>query len=159
MRMVTKVDPQNIIGIELKTTNENGKAFEDIPPFWQKFYQEGIIEKIPNKASSDVYAVYTNFENEGKNSKGVYSLIIGCPVSNLKSVPDGFVSTILPKSRYAVFESAKGKLDQVGETWQKIWNLSETDRAFDQNRSYQSEFELYQPSGEINIYIGMRSES
>ena len=159
MRKGTKFGPLNIIGIELETTNEDGKAFEEIPPFWQKFYQEGIVEKIPNKASSDVYAVYTNFENEGKNNAGVYSLIIGCPVSSLNNIPGGFVSTIIPESRYAVFESEMGKPEKVGETWQKIWKLSETDRDFDQKRSYQSEFERYQPSGEINIYIGMKNES
>lgn len=154
----TKFGPTNIIGIELKTTNENSKAFEEIPPFWQRFFQEGIIEKIPNKTSTDVYAVYTKFENEGENNEGIYSLIIGCSVSSLNDTPKGFVSTVIPESDYALFELETGKPEKVGETWQKIWKMSEKDIDFNQKRTYLSEFEQYQSSGEINIYIGMRDE-
>ena len=151
-----KFDPINIIGIELRTTNENGKAFEEIPPFWQKFYQEGIIEKIPNKSSGEVYAIYTNFENVGENNRGTYSLIIGCPVNSMDDIPEEFVSTIIPESNYAIFESETGVPEKIGVTWQKIWKLSEEDKQFDVKRTYISEFEQYKPSGEISIYIGLK---
>lgn len=157
MRNEEKIETMNIIGVELKTTNVNGKAFEEIPPFWQKFYQEGIVEKIPGKISDAVYAVYTNFENEGKNNNGVYSLIIGCSVGDLDSIPSGLVSTIIPVSKYTVFESETGYPEKVGETWQKIWKLSEEDKKFDKKRSYLVDFEQYQSSGEIKIYIGMKN--
>jgi len=158
MQKTTKLGPINIIGIELKTTNDNGIAFKEIPPFWQKFYQENIIGKISNKLSNDVYAIYTNFENEGINNKGIYSLIIGCPVSDLNNVPENLVSFVIPPSDYAVFDVEKGKPDKVGEKWQEIWKLSEEDKDFDKKRSYIAEFEHYKSSGEINIYIGLKSK-
>lgn len=154
----TNFGPLKIIGIELRTTNDNGKAFTEIPSFWQKFYQEGIIEKIPNKSSGEVYAIYTNFENEGKNNKGMYSLIIGCPVNNISDIPEGFISVIIPESKYAIFESDIGAPEKIGETWQKIWKISDEDKQFDAKRTYVSEFEQYKPSGKITIYIGINDE-
>ena len=118
----------------------------------------GNYEKNTWKLSSDVYAVSTNFGNEGENNKGIYSLIIGCPVSSLDNILEGFVYTVIPESIYNIFKSETGKPDKIGGTWQKIWEMSEEDIDFDQKRTYLSEFEQYQSSGEISIYIGIRDE-
>jgi len=146
----------NIIGIELRTTNENGKAFAEIPPFWGKFFAEGIVAQIPNKQSNDVYAIYTNFANEGQNNLGIYSLIIGCPVTSLENIPEGFVSVELANGNYNVFTVKENKAELVGEAWQEIWALSESDKEWDSRRAYKAEFELYSESGEIEIFIGMK---
>lgn len=50
-----------IIGIEVRTTNENGQALEDLDRLWGRFFSEKIAEKIPNKIRNDIYAVYTNY--------------------------------------------------------------------------------------------------
>ena len=39
----------NIIGISIRTTNENEQSGKDIPALWDQFISEGIAEKIPNK--------------------------------------------------------------------------------------------------------------
>ena len=44
-----KIEAFNVIGIAVKTTNENGQAGKDIPALWEKFISEGILDKIPNK--------------------------------------------------------------------------------------------------------------
>ena len=145
-----------IIGIELRTTNEDAKAFTEIPPFWGKFFSEGIVAQIPNKKSNDIYAIYTNFKNEGVNNLGVYSLIIGCPVSSLDNIPEGFVSVELDSANYNVFAVKENKAELVAETWQEIWALSDNDKKWDSKRAYKAEFELYAESGEIEVFIGMK---
>jgi predicted transcriptional regulator YdeE len=147
METMIQNEPIAVVGIELRTTNE--KAFEEIPLHWRRFYQESILEKIPNKASGDIYAVYTNFENPGKSNNGVYSLIIGAPVKNLDQVPPSFVSTVIPKSKRQIFPVATGRPEKVGEKWQEIWALA------DLKNTYISDFERYQLSGNIEIFVGV----
>lgn len=50
-----------IIGISVRTTNENGQAIKDIGPLWERFLSENLIEKIPNKVDPTVYSVYTDY--------------------------------------------------------------------------------------------------
>lgn len=148
MRTIRQSKPILVIGIELKTSNK--EAFQTIPPFWQKFYQEEILKKIPNKVSKDVFAVYTKFENEGQNNEGVYSFIIGAQVKNLDDVPAGFVTTTMPASRRAVFSVEAGHPEKVGEKWIKIWKRN------DLKKTFISEYERYSESGEIDIYVGIK---
>ena len=97
-----------------------------------------------------MFAVYTNFENEGKNNEGIYSLIIGAEVTEVQALPKNFVSTIVKPSKKAVFEVEKGHPEKVGEKWQEIWGMT------DLEKSYISDYELYFPSGEIEIHIGIK---
>jgi|APSaa5957512535_1039671.scaffolds.fasta_scaffold49022_2 predicted transcriptional regulator YdeE len=167
MDIVTQDKVLNIIGIELRTTNNNNQAFTDIPPFWQNFFSDDIAAKIPHKLSDDIYAVYTKFDNEGIDNTGMYSLIIGYPVNNLDQIPASLVSCTIPKSSYRKFavnsskpedvgQICNGKPEDVGQTWQEIWQLSATDKEFNAKKSYIAEFEHYASSGKINIYIGLK---
>lgn len=148
MKKITQENDIKIVGIKLRTSNV--EAMQTIPPFWQKFYQEGILQQISNKVSDTVFAVYTNFENEGKNNEGMYSLIIGAEVTEIQTLPENFVSTIVNPSKRAVFEVEKGHPEKVGEKWQEIWKTT------DLEKKYVSDYELYYPSGEIEIYIGIK---
>ena len=121
-------DSINIIGIELRTTNDNGQSFRDIPPFWERFFKECCAEKISNKLDDDIYAVYTNFENEGKNNQGIYSLIIGCHVAEETVISDEFTKIIIPSGKYQIFSVQDGRSDKVGETWQSIWAIPEREK-------------------------------
>ena len=148
MVIYKECESKRIVGVLLTTTNDNNKAFKDIPPFWQQFFENKVLERIPQKVSDDIYAVYTCFENEGKNNEGQYSLIIGAEVSSIDSLPNEFVSTIIPSGRYQVFETEKP--EKVGEKWQEIWG-----HTFEKQRTFYAEFEHYKASGEIDIYIGV----
>ena len=46
-----KLEQFYLIGISVRTSNENGQAMTDIPALWNKFMSENWIEKIPNKIS------------------------------------------------------------------------------------------------------------
>lgn len=147
------VEPIDVIGVELRTTNDNCRAFEDIPPFWESFMKNNMVTKIPNKQSDDVYAIYTNFENQGKNNKGMYSLIIGCAVKTGTKNSEGFAKVKIPTGQYRIFPVPKSRPDKVGEVWQDIWAIPDSEK---KNWRFECEFERYHPSGDIDIYIGLK---
>jgi predicted transcriptional regulator YdeE len=137
-----------IIGIELRT--DNHEAMRTIPPHWQRFTEEGVLARIPGKLSDEVYAVYTHFENAGVNNEGVYSLIIGAPVSGTQAVPPGMSHAVLPASPRAVFPVPQGRFDQVGPAWQAVWQRDDLPKA------YVADCERYRADGQIDILIGLR---
>ena len=137
-----------IVGLELRTNND--VANQTIPEHWQHFYAEGILEKIPNKFSNDVYAVYTNYEHEGLNNSGTYSLVIGASVSALESVPSGLIAVRLPASSYQVVPVPQGRPDLVGESWVAIWQQDTSKRTFI------ADCERYRTDGTIDILLGIR---
>ena len=142
----TQKDPIQIVGIELKTSND--VALQTIPPQWQKFYQEGVLEKIPNKISQDVYGVYTHFRHIGKYQECAYSLIIGAAVSKVGKLPAGLVAAIIPPSNRQIFAVVGGPM-KVGEKWLEIWQQP-------LKRAFVADYEKYQPSGAIDIFIGIK---
>ena len=142
-----------IIGISVETTNQNGKAIEDLGKLWGRFYAENVIEKIPNKINEEVYAVYTDYEND---YRGKYTTIIGMAVSSLDKIPDGLVGRAFEAQNFKKF-IAKGDMpNAVGKTWKEIW-----DKDAELNRSYIYDYEVYGSqsqngaNAEVDIYIGI----
>lgn len=143
----------NVIGISVRTTNENDMAAKDIPALWQKFMQERIIDKIPNKIDDTVYCIYTEYE---KDHTKPYTAILGCSVKDLNHIPDGMVCKIINTTSYETF-TAKGNLMQgaVFNEWVKIWNS-------DLNRAFTADFELYNQKSmnpedaEVDIMIALK---
>src|SRR5690606_1631514 len=66
-----------VIGISIRTINENGQSAKDIETLWGKFWGEEIQKQIPNKVNDNIYAVYTDYETD---FTGPYTTIIGLPV-------------------------------------------------------------------------------
>ncbi|MFC1659819.1 GyrI-like domain-containing protein [Pseudomonadota bacterium] len=149
MKYTKQTKPIKIVGIKMRT--DNNKAFEEIPPHWQRFFSEGISDKILNKISKDIYGVYTDFENEGKNNEGIYSFIVGMEVEDFDNIPDGLDAVIIPESTYQVF-SVGNKPEQVGKKWQEIWEYD-----FEKPKTFLLEFEKYYEDGNIDIFIGVKS--
>ncbi len=133
MKTVTQ-EEITIVGIEIRTTNENGKAAQDIPALWQRFMQENIKAQIPNRLGDTLYALYTDYESDYNKP---YTTIIGCSVSSLDAIPEHLTVKIIPRSTYVKFE-AKGNLIQnaVIDTWMQIWQS-------DLKRAYTTDLEVY----------------
>jgi len=152
--MTTKLDSFKVIGISVRTTNENGQAGKDISFLWNKFFEENIFAKIPNKISDEIYSVYTHYE---KDHTKPYTTILGYKVKNSEPVIEGLVEKVIDTSHYKIF-TAKGKLSEgvVFKEWQNIWNLNDK-----LNRSFTSDFEIYgtksqdPESAEVDIYIAL----
>ena len=148
--------PVYIIGVALRTTNDKGRAFSDIPPFWERFMRENYAAKISHKVNDDIYAVYTDFEHAGKNNQGMYTLIIGYNVGSDLEPPPGLTAVVIPSGNYRTFSVECNKPNNVGAAWQAIWAISESEK---RTWSFTCEFEWYQASGEIDIFIGLKSEN
>ncbi|MEQ8523898.1 GyrI-like domain-containing protein [Gracilimonas sp.] len=124
----------NVVGISIRTTNENGQAIEAIEKLWGKFWGNEIQKQIPNKVSEDIYAVYTEYETD---FTGPYTVIIGLPVSSMENIPEDFVGITIEKATYQKFVS-KGKMPEaVVNTWMEIWEHK------DLNRAYKADFTVH----------------
>lgn len=142
----------NLIGLSLRTTNENGQAFQDIPALWQQFMSQNIAGSIPNKTDPAIYCLYTNYELDHTKP---YTVIIGCKVADLDEVPEGLTGASFGTGNY-VRRTAKGDLQKgaVVEEWQNIW-------AANLPRKFTADFEVYgekaQDPGnaEVDIFIAV----
>ena len=149
-----KIEPLKVIGIAVRTTNENGQAAQDIGQLWGRFMSERLVNKIPNKSEESIYSIYTNYE---KDFTRPYDVILGCKVNIDAEVPAGMVSISINGGTYTKFVS-KGDLTKgaVYNTWVQIWNS-------DINRAYSADFEVYgeksqNPSdGEVDIFIAVNN--
>ena len=148
MEVIRQNEPFTVVGIELKTSNEN--AFTDIPQHWARFFGEGVLQQIANRASDDIYAVYTNFPNEGRNNEGVYSFIIGARVTDATKVAAPFVAADIAEAKHRVFTVPAGEMHKVGEKWQEIWGIQGLEKTF------VADFERYGANGEIEILVGVK---
>jgi predicted transcriptional regulator YdeE len=140
-------EPVWIIGLELRTSNDI--AFETIPAHWGRFASEKISSQIPNRASDNVYAVYTHYQNPGVNNEGIYSCVIGAAVKDVSQVPNGLVAVSLPASTYQVVFVERA--DLVGEAWQTIWQQDTSKRTFI------ADTECYYPDGKVEIHLGIHT--
>ncbi len=146
------MEPFKVIGIAVRTTNENNQAAKDIPVLWEKFMSEDILNAIPNKIDTAVYSIYTDYE---KDHTKPYTTMLGCKVENLDHIPEGMVGKSFEGGNYIRF-TPKGNLAEglVINEWNKIWNM-------DLGRVFTADFEIYgekarNPSeAEVDILIAV----
>lgn len=143
----------NVIGISVRTTNENGQSGRDIPALWSQFMSEEIQSKIPNKVSEDLFCIYTDYE---KDHTKPYTTILGCKVESLDVVPENMIGKTIESANYKEL-IAKGNLSEgiVFNRWLEIWNS-------DLDRSFTADFEVYgektqnPEKAEVAIYIALQ---
>jgi len=143
----------NIVGITVRTTNENGKAEQDIPALWGKFMGEGVLQKIPNKIDDTVYCMYTDYE---KDHTKPYTTIIGCRVSSLENIPEGMMGKTIETGGYVRY-TAKGNIMEgvVHDKWKEIWSS-------DIQRTYIADFDEYGDkarnlgNAEVDIFVSVK---
>ncbi len=143
----------NIVGISVRTSNNNGEAAKDIPTLWNKFLVERVAGKIQNKVDETIYCLYTDYE---KDHTTPYTTILGCEVSTLTDIPEGMVSKTIEVANYQKY-TAKGNLNEgvVFNEWVKIWNS-------DLDRAYTTDYEVYgakagnMENAEVDIFIALK---
>lgn len=148
-----KIKPFQVIGISIRTSNENGQAASDIGSLWAKFMTENILQNIPNRISDDVLSIYTNYESDHTKP---YDTILGCKVSSLDVIPDGMMGQSFDGGTFAKFVS-KGDVTKgaIYNTWVDIWNT-------DLDRLYTADFEIYgekaknPADAEVDIFVAIQ---
>lgn len=147
------VPKKHILGIALRTSNEKGRAENEIPAHWNRFFTERVAEKIPHKLNDTIFSLYTDYEGDFTKP---YSCIIGYEVPDLKNIPSGLTGRIIPEAEYALFPATGSFPISVVETWKKIWSAP-------LKRAYSIDFEVYPPDfaaqidPEIKIYISLHT--
>jgi len=150
--MKTRLETFFVLGLAVRTSNNNGEAARDIPALWNRFFAEQILSKIPQRLSDDIYCLYTAYE---KDHTKPYTTVLGYKVKDLDVIPEGLTGAEVPGKTFAVF-TASGKLADgvVYQAWTDIW-----DKPLD--RSYSGDFEVYgakaqnPDQAEVDIYIAL----
>ena len=70
-----------IIGIDVRTTNQNRQAESDIGALWKRFYRDDFKTKISGKICEDLYCVFTDYETD---HLGAYTTILGFKVKKTR---------------------------------------------------------------------------
>ncbi len=150
--LLTKKGELIIVGITIRTSNEQGKAEKDIPMLWNTFMTEKWYDKIPNKKDDTIYAVYTDYEGDYREP---YTMLLGCEVSSLNNIPEELAVKIVPKATYARFIS-KGDLtkEAIINTWMEIWD-TQLDRAYTCDLEVYGERAKNPINGEVDILIAL----
>ena len=154
----TNIASFTVIGIEARTTNAKEATPEGIiGKQWQKFFGEGVLDRIPDRIDRKVYAVYSDFASD---HHGEYSFLIGSKVKQGTAPPTDMVAKRIRAGRYTVFTSEKGPFAKVVPSlWQKIFRLEDAGTL---KRAYQTDFELYDQraqdpqNGQVDIYVGVK---
>ncbi len=143
-----------IIGIAVRTNNNYGKSQEDIGNLWKRVFAEGILDQIPNKVTSEIVCLYTNYESDYTEN---YTTILGCKVDTLDDIPHGMYGMEIEEALY-VMARPKGRLpDIVGNTWSEIHKS-------DLPRTYIADFDIYgeeardPKNASVEIWVGVREE-
>ena len=151
--------PFTLIGISARTTNAqeiSGRGV--IGTMWQRFMGEQLLEKIPNRADSNILALYTSYESD---ANGAYTFVLGAKVTSAKTIPSGMIAVKIPAGKYFVLTTDRGPTDKVvPEAWARIWSLSKSQLGGE--RAYKIDFELYGPhaadpqNAQVQIYVGIK---
>jgi predicted transcriptional regulator YdeE len=129
------IEPFKLIGIRLetKTTNQQRQSSPDCEALWDRFERENLIDRIPDKLSDRVFAVYHDYDQDDPDS---FNYFLGCKVNSQASPPDGFTAIEVPAGRYQV-TIAHGRMPYcTAQIWQEIEKL-------DMNRNFGVDFEVY----------------
>lgn len=149
----TQISSFNIIGISVRTSNENGQAAQDIPALWGRLFGGNLIPTIPNIIDDNIHCIYTDYE--GDHTKP-YTVLLGMKVSSLEKIPEGMTGMSFSGGTYSSYK-CEGNLDNniIYDQWLKIWEAP-IDRAFT------ADFEVYDASrpnrddASVNIYVALK---
>jgi len=107
---MTKVELEEIklvgLALKAKTSNINEQSSIDCGNLWQEFEKGKYAEKIPNKLTDEILAVYHQYEGDYTEP---FSYFIGCKVKADTEVPAGLETLTIAKGIYQKI-NAKGKI-------------------------------------------------
>ncbi len=148
-----------MIGISVTTNNSvEANPGGQIPKLWQRFFMEGILNRIPDRTDEAIVAVYTKYATD---QNGDYTYVLGAKVAHGAKAPEGMVAVKVPAGRYLEFTSAKGPGQEVlPEIWTQIYGyFSEPGSP---KRAFKTDFERYDGPFDPNamqahVFIGVKA--
>ncbi len=150
---IQKRDEFAMIGISVRTSNRDNQAGKDISALFQRFFAEGIMEKIPGRLSDDIINLYYDYAGDHTDP---YTVLVGCRVSSLDDLPAGLTGHKVAGGSFAVYTPKGDMPDIIINTWQEVWQTEEY------QRSYQGDYDIYGPKAmdpdmpEVEICVGIK---
>lgn len=148
-----KIEEFSVIGLSIRTSNDANKAAIDIPKLWNEFMQNSIMEKIPERITEEIYAIYTDYEGDHTQP---YTMILGCKVAEGAEAPEGMIKrSIEPMTCQKFVATGDLTKDAVINKWMEIWQT-------DLSRAYSADLEIYgekatdPTNGEVEIFIALK---
>lgn len=161
-RETTVMSEIKLVGVCVRTSNEQemDKIKGNIFPLIQKYFHQGLAEKISNrKRPGTTFCAYTDYETD---CNGAYTYFIGEEVSSFNTpLSEGFQQLVIPKQQYAKFTTGPAPMpDVIVNAWKEIWGMSPKQLGGD--RSYKTDFEIYDERAAdhqnivLDLYIGIQ---
>jgi len=143
------MEPFKVMGIGVRTTNENNQATKEIAELWQRFMSENILAEIPNKVDNTAYSLYADYERDHTQP---YTAILGCRVENLNEM----MGKSFDGGNY-IKATARGDLMKglIVNQWAKIFEM-ELDRTFTADFEVFGEKTQNPSDAEVDFYIAVR---
>lgn len=146
---IVELEEKTVVGLSARTNNTSPDIGSVIGGLWESFYQVDVYPVIEDKKNNKSLGIYTDYTED---EKGDYTVIVACEVGNAKTVPEKFVTRVIPAGKYAKFIVKGNMVTAVSEFWQELWKI-------DLPRTFVCDFEEYQnddmENAEIHIYIGL----
>ena len=147
---IVNLPAKTMVGLTGRTANNDPQMGEIIGGLWQQLFAGGVYEQIPHKAGANTIGLYSDYA-DGVN--GVYSITVGCEVTETDELPTGTVRKGIPGGRYAKVTVIGDQVEAVGRAWGELWQMP-------LERTYTGDFEEYNmlPDGsqQIDIYVAIR---
>jgi predicted transcriptional regulator YdeE len=155
---IENIDGFTVAGVMVRTNNarETGPGGE-IPKLWARAMQQGLLERVPNRADKDIVVVNSDYASD---EHGDYDYTLGVRVTSAEKLPAGFVVKHVQPGRYAVLQSEQGPPSQVVPSlWQKIWEM--TPEELGGQRTYKTDFEVYPAVADpqnvrMEVHLGLK---
>jgi predicted transcriptional regulator YdeE len=146
------LDAFDVVGISVRTSNQDGQSKRDISRLWEEFYGKNIIGAIIGRESNDIYCIYTGYVSD---AMGPYTCMVGCKVDRSSTTPEGLQRLTIPGGKYQQYISI-GKIPQaVLNTWMEIWQS-------DADRKYGVDFDVYgqeaqdRENGKVKTFLSVK---
>jgi predicted transcriptional regulator YdeE len=154
-------EPQIVIGVRIRTSNPHELSGEGkIGALWQRFFQDNLLEQIPNRTSDSFYVVYSNYASD---EYGEYDYLLGSPVSSISNLPVDMTYEAIATGDYAVITTDKGPVAQVIQNkWREIWSMPASELGG--KRAFLTDYEIYDhraanpAEAQVEIHLGLEAE-
>lgn len=144
-----------IVGLAARTTNaaESNPATARIPKLWGQFMAEDWSNRLEQLgATGPTVAVYSAYESD---HTGSYQLLVGRELRTSTRLPKPLEQVAPDAGSYLVFRCSGPLPQAVIDGWQAVW--AHFDRKTPPARAYTFDFEIYDGSGAVEIWVAVRN--
>ncbi len=134
------VEAFSVAGRSARTTNVVEMTGEGaIPKLWAQLGEH----------KGEITAVYYDY---ARDKDAEYSYLLGTKVDPAEPIPPGLMVREVAGGEYSKFSgSGPNPTETVIQLWQQIWAQEKTGL----RRAYLTDFEIYHPNGDVEVYIGV----